>query len=79
MVRFNSVSFENVFCFSALLSQRSCNFIIMPLGVDFDQTNESQDFMADLSQAGNVAFLKSLIRTLAQKNPNYFEYDDVLA
>lgn len=51
----------------------------MPLGVDFDQTNESQDFMADLSQAGNVAFLKSLIRTLAQKNPNYFEYDDVLA
>ena len=51
----------------------------MPLGVDFDQTNESQDFMADLSQAGNVVFLKILIRTLALKNPNYFEYDDVLA
>ena len=51
----------------------------MPLGVDFDLTNESHDFMADQSQAGNVAFLKSLIRTLAQKNPSYFEYDDVLA
>lgn len=45
----------------------------MPLGIDSDEANESHDevahsFIADLSQSGNVAFLKNLMHRLAQKD-----------